>query len=281
LDFHGTFEAYAAAKRKLFETARFSAFCSDDAYGRRWAAEFGAAHGAARVTTFGLDEGARVRARDIALEPGGSTFTLDGARVRLALPGRFNVLNALAAIALARALGVSDAVSVAALAAVRSVPGRMEHVGDGSVDVVIDYAHTPDALANVLRAARETSTGRVIAVFGCGGDRDRGKRPEMGAVAAELADALVVTSDNPRGEDPQAIIAGIVAGVPAGARLEVEPDRGRAIERAVLAAEAGDVVVIAGKGHETYQIVGARTLHFDDRDAARAALAERARRVRA
>jgi UDP-N-acetylmuramoyl-L-alanyl-D-glutamate--2,6-diaminopimelate ligase len=118
----------------------------------------------------------------------------------------------------------------------------------------------------------------VIAVFGCGGDRDSGKRPQMGAIAAELADRLVLTSDNPRGEDPLAILAAIAAGIPDGAAYEVEPERGRAIERAVLGAAPGDVVVIAGKGHETYQIVGARTLHFDDRDAARAALAERAAR---
>jgi UDP-N-acetylmuramoyl-L-alanyl-D-glutamate--2,6-diaminopimelate ligase len=278
LDFHGTFEAYAAAKRKLFEAAGFSAFCADDAMGRRWAGEFAALNGPARVTTFGIGEGAAVRARDLALGPGGSTFTVDGLRLHVPLPGRFNVLNALAALSLARALGVADAVSAAALASAPNVPGRMERVGDGTVDVIVDYAHTPDALAGVLRAAREASRGRVIAVFGCGGDRDSGKRPQMGAIAAELADRLVLTSDNPRGEDPLAILAAIAAGIPDGAAYEVEPERGRAIERAVLGAAPGDVVVIAGKGHETYQIVGARTLHFDDRDAARAALAERAAR---
>jgi UDP-N-acetylmuramoyl-L-alanyl-D-glutamate--2,6-diaminopimelate ligase len=279
LDFHGTFEAYASAKRRLFEAAGFSAFCSDDPLGRRWAAEFAAQHGAARVTTFGLDDAARVRARDVVLETGASGFTLDGVRFALALPGRFNVSNALAAIALARALGVADATSAAALAGVNGVPGRMERVSGDGVDVLIDYAHTPDALASVLRAARESARGRLVVVFGCGGDRDRGKRPEMGAIAATLADAVVVTSDNPRGEDPLAIVADIVAGVPAGTRVEVEPDRGRAIERAVLNAAPGDVVVVAGKGHETYQIVGARTQHFDDREAARAALAERAQTV--
>jgi UDP-N-acetylmuramoyl-L-alanyl-D-glutamate--2,6-diaminopimelate ligase len=211
------------------------------------------------------------------LEPGASEFTIDGLRVRLPLPGRFNVLNALAAIAMARRLGVADETSAAALAQTARVPGRMEHVGAAGVDVLIDYAHTPDALENVLRAARETSRGRVAVVFGCGGDRDRGKRPEMGAIAAALADSIVVTSDNPRGEDPQAIIDQIVAGIPAGSAFAVEPDRGRAIERAILDAGSGDVVVVAGKGHETYQIVGERTLHFDDRDAARAALAERVR----
>jgi UDP-N-acetylmuramoyl-L-alanyl-D-glutamate--2,6-diaminopimelate ligase len=276
LDFHGTFDAYAAAKRRLFEVADFSAFCSDDALGRRWAAEFADAHGDARVTTFGLDEGARLQARDVVLEGAGSAFSVDGARYELALPGRFNVSNALAALSLARRLGVADATSREALAAVHTVPGRMERVGRGGIDVLVDYAHTPDALANVLRAARESSRGRVIVVFGCGGDRDRGKRPEMGAVAAALADAIFVTSDNPRSEDPLAIVTDIAAGIPAGAQVAIEPERGRAIERAVLAAAPGDVVVIAGKGHETYQLIGARTVHFDDRDAARAALARRA-----
>jgi UDP-N-acetylmuramoyl-L-alanyl-D-glutamate--2,6-diaminopimelate ligase len=277
LDFHGTFEAYAAAKRRLFERADYGAFCSDDPLGRRWAAEFSGAHGSARVTTFGTGADAQVRASGVVLEPGASEFTIDGLRVRLPLPGRFNVLNALAAIAMARRLGVADETSAAALAQTARVPGRMEHVGAAGVDVLIDYAHTPDALENVLRAARETSRGRVAVVFGCGGDRDRGKRPEMGAIAAALADSIVVTSDNPRGEDPQAIIDQIVAGIPAGSAFAVEPDRGRAIERAILDAGSGDVVVVAGKGHETYQIVGERTLHFDDRDAARAALAERVR----
>jgi UDP-N-acetylmuramoyl-L-alanyl-D-glutamate--2,6-diaminopimelate ligase len=177
---------------------------------------------------------------------------------------------------MARALGVPDATSAGALAVAEGVRGRMEHLGGGGIDVLIDYAHTPDALAGVLRAARESSGGRVCVVFGCGGDRDRGKRPQMGAIAAELADGIVVTSDNPRSEDPLAILAEIAAGIPAGVRFEIEPERGRAIERAIAAAAPGDVVVIAGKGHETYQVVGERTLHFDDRDAARAALAERA-----
>jgi UDP-N-acetylmuramoyl-L-alanyl-D-glutamate--2,6-diaminopimelate ligase len=276
LDFHGTFEAYAAAKRALFEVAGFAAFSADDALGLRWSGEFAAAHGAARVTTFGFDESARVRARDLELAPRGSAFTVDGLRFTLPLPGRFNVSNALAALTMARALGVPDATSAGALAVAEGVRGRMEHLGGGGIDVLIDYAHTPDALAGVLRAARESSGGRVCVVFGCGGDRDRGKRPQMGAIAAELADGIVVTSDNPRSEDPLAILAEIAAGIPAGVRFEIEPERGRAIERAIAAAAPGDVVVIAGKGHETYQVVGERTLHFDDRDAARAALAERA-----
>jgi UDP-N-acetylmuramoyl-L-alanyl-D-glutamate--2,6-diaminopimelate ligase len=279
LDFHGTFEAYAAAKRALFEVAGFATFCADDPLGRRWAREFALAHGAARVTTFGFDPSARVRAHDLELAARGSAFSVDGLRFSLPLPGRFNVSNALAALTLARALGVADATSAGALAVAANVPGRMEHLGGGGIDVLIDYAHTPDALTGVLRAARETSEGRVWVVFGCGGDRDRGKRPQMGAIAAELADAIVVTSDNPRSEDPLAILAEIVAGIPAGVRFELEPERGRAIERAIESAAPGDVVVIAGKGHETYQIVGERTLHFDDREAARAALAARAAHV--
>jgi UDP-N-acetylmuramoyl-L-alanyl-D-glutamate--2,6-diaminopimelate ligase len=276
LDFHGTFEAYAAAKRSLFERAPYAAFCSDDPLGARWSREFATAHGEARVTTFGLDEGARLRATGVTLEGGRTSFALDGTRFTLQLPGRFNVRNALAAIALGRRLDVSDAVSAAAMAAVRGVAGRMEYVGAHGIDVLVDYAHTPDALANVLRAAREFGRGRLIVVFGCGGDRDRGKRPEMGAVAAALADEVVVTSDNPRGEEPGAILAEIAAGIPASTRYALEPDRARAIERAIFGAVPGDVVVIAGKGHETYQISGARTLHFDDREVARDALGRRA-----
>jgi UDP-N-acetylmuramoyl-L-alanyl-D-glutamate--2,6-diaminopimelate ligase len=166
---------------------------------------------------------------------------------------------------------VPDAAIVAGLAAVAAVPGRMERIAVGGIDAIVDYAHTPDALANVLRAARETTRGRLIVVFGCGGDRDAGKRPEMGRIAAELADRAIVTSDNPRSEDPLAI-ARAVAG---GSGAEVVLDRRAAIRRAVAEARPGDTVIVAGKGHETYQIVGSERLPFDDRDEVRAAFRSR------
>ncbi len=275
LDFHHTFEEYALAKRSLFERTPKPIFNLDDPLGRRWAAEFGAGS----CSTYGFGAEALVRAGDVTLDARGSSFVVDGARFELRLPGRFNVANALAALAVARALGVDEAASVRGLAAVDRVPGRMEHLGDGAIDVLVDYAHTPDALERVLQAVRETSRGRLLVVFGCGGDRDRGKRPEMGRVAAQSADQIFVTSDNPRSEDPRAIVDAIVAGIPAGRAATVEVDRAAAIKRAISEAHPGDVVVVAGKGHETYQILGARTIHFDDRDVVRAALAERARSI--
>jgi UDP-N-acetylmuramoyl-L-alanyl-D-glutamate--2,6-diaminopimelate ligase len=151
----------------------------------------------------------------------------------------------------------------------------MEHFDAAGVDVLVDYAHTPDALDNVLHAAREGTRGRVIVVFGCGGDRDRGKRPEMGRIASARADRVIVTSDNPRTEEPLAIVQGIVSGILPGISAHVELDRGAAIRQAIAEAVPGDVVVVAGKGHETYQIIGATAYHFDDRDAVRAALAKR------
>ena len=156
----------------------------------------------------------------------------------------------------------------------------MEHFAGSGVDAIVDYAHTPGALENVLRAARESARGRVVAVFGCGGDRDRGKRPQMGRIASELADLVVVTSDNPRSEEPQAIVDEIVAGIADRSKLLIEVDRARAIRGAVLSAETGDTIVIAGKGHETYQVVGTQTQHFDDREEVRAALVARSERMR-
>lgn len=273
LDFHGSFEAYAAAKRRLFDTAQYAVVNRDDPAGAVW----GRALPAERCTTYGLDTAADVRAERLASTPGGSTFFVDGQRFVIRLPGRFNVANALAAIAVARRFGVEDRESARVLAAFERVPGRMEHFADGGLDVIVDYAHTPDALANVLHAAREASRGRVVVVFGCGGDRDRGKRPEMGRIANELADRAIVTSDNPRGEEPGAIIDEILAGFVPDERTAVEPDRRLAIRLAISEARPGDVVVVAGKGHETYQIVGGERRHFDDREEAAAALRARAR----
>jgi len=271
LDFHPTMEDYFLAKRRLFELDPAVAIVNvDDSYGARLAADFPAA------LTFALDREADYRATDVRTGFGGSRFTArtpDG-ELELAtpLPGRFNVANALGALAAARALGVAPATAAAALARAGQVPGRFEPVDEGQdFAVLVDYAHTPDSLENVLRAARELTAGRLVCVFGCGGDRDRGKRPLMGEIAARLADRVIVTSDNPRSEDPQAIVAEIVAG--AGPDVEVVVDRREAIGRAIAGARGGDVVVIAGKGHEQGQeLAGGRTVPFDDLTVAREAL---------
>jgi UDP-N-acetylmuramoyl-L-alanyl-D-glutamate--2,6-diaminopimelate ligase len=273
LDFHGDFETYAATKRRLFEAARSSILNLDDPHGARWADELRAS--GRSVVTYGLSEGASVRALDLALAPRGSSFSVDGTRFELALPGRFNVANALAALATARAFGIDDATSARALTSVVSVAGRMETQNGGGVTAIVDYAHTPDALDVVLRAAREGATGKLTVVFGCGGDRDRGKRPEMGRIARELADRVVITSDNPRSEEPRAILDEIVAGIADRSNVVLDVERRSAIRRAIVEARPGDVIVVAGKGHETYQIVGDVTSHFDDRDEVRAALAAR------
>jgi len=272
LDFHKTFDAYAAAKRRFFDLVPRAAFNADDELGSRWSRELAAKK---PVVTYGFGHDADVRAESVEVRADGSTFTVGGTRFELALPGRFNVSNALCALALSRFLGAEDRQAAHGLAALRSVPGRMQHVGACGIDVVVDYAHTPDALANVLRSLRETARGRLVVVFGCGGDRDRGKRPEMGAAAARYADLTVVTSDNPRSEDPAAIIAEIVRGVGAAPHA-VEPDRRAAIERAIAGAQSGDVVLVAGKGHETYQIAGGTVHPFDDAAVVRQALAQRA-----
>ena len=207
----------------------------------------------------------------------GICMRVDGVEITTALRGRFNVENVLGAYAAAMALGIDGPTAAAGIASVPGVPGRLEAVEAGQpFSVLVDYAHTPDSLAGALRAARELASGSLVCVFGCGGARDRGKRPLMGRVAAELADRAIVTSDNPRNEEPLAIIDEVLAGDESG-RLEVEPDRRAAIVRALEGAEAGDVVVIAGKGHETGQEIGGKTLPFDDRAVAREALGAAAR----
>jgi len=244
LDFHGTMEEYFESKRRLFAQAARAVVNVGDEYGERLAAELPAA------MTFRPDD--------------------ELPDVELKLAGRFNVENALAAAAAARALGVGEAAIKQGLEAVDRVPGRFERVDEGQpFTVLVDYAHTPGALETALQAARELSRGgRLICVFGAGGDRDRVKRPLMGRVVAELADVSLVTLDNPRGEDPGAIAAEVVEGL----GLEVELDRRRAIERVLESAQPGDVVVIAGKGHEQGQEVAGRKLPFDDREVAREVL---------
>jgi UDP-N-acetylmuramoyl-L-alanyl-D-glutamate--2,6-diaminopimelate ligase len=275
LDFHGSFEAYAAAKRSLFSAARAALFNIDDPLGRRWATEF--ARGPRPVRTYGFSPDADFAATDVVPSSSGTAFSLAGTRFTLRVPGRFNVSNALAAIGAARSFGVADRTSAETLGAFESVPGRMERFASDGIEVLVDYAHTPDALRAVLEAAREATRGRLSVVFGCGGDRDRGKRPEMGRIACELADSVLVTSDNPRHEDPATIAREIVAGAEPSQALQIELERGRAIRRAICALAGGDTLVIAGKGHETYQIIGDAVTPFDDREIVRAALAERER----
>jgi len=254
LDFHGDMESYFQAKRRLFvDGSPPAAVNVGEAYGRRLAAELPDA------LTFSL-------AGDAELGPD----ALGG--VDLKLRGSFNVENALGALAACRLLGIDDDAIARGLESVRGVPGRFETVDEGQAfTVVVDYAHKPDALEKVLRAARELAGGsRVVCVIGAGGDRDRGKRPVMGRLASELADVAIVTSDNPRSEDPQAIIDEIVAGTVG--EVEVVPDRAAAIAHAVELAQEGDVVLIAGKGAEQGQQFADRTIPFDDREAARDAL---------
>jgi UDP-N-acetylmuramoyl-L-alanyl-D-glutamate--2,6-diaminopimelate ligase len=271
LDFHKSFQAYAEAKRRLFDMAPRCVLNVDDETGERWSRELRARK---PVLTYALNVPADLRAQSLEIRADGSSFDLDGRRFDVRIPGRFNVYNALCAIGIARQLDIADADSARGLASLERVAGRMEHVSGAGVDVIVDYAHTPDALENLLRTLRETARGRLIVVFGCGGDRDRGKRPEMGAVAARYADFSYVTSDNPRSEDPQAIISDILSGVGA-APHETLADRRAAIEAAIASARAGDVIVLAGKGHEQYQIVGTQVLPFDDVAVAREVLARR------
>jgi UDP-N-acetylmuramoyl-L-alanyl-D-glutamate--2,6-diaminopimelate ligase len=241
---------------------------ADDPYGRRLLEA-----AAIPMLPFSLTQAA-----DLDVGARASTFTWEDCRVRLPLGGRFNVANALAAAAVGRALGVPARVVAEGLSSAEPVPGRFEAVDEGQpFSVVVDYAHTPDGLERVLVTARESAgaNGRVIVVFGCGGDRDPGKRAPMGEAASRLADLAVLTSDNPRSEDPRAIIADVSLGVRRPEVLVVEPDRRRAIALALGEAGPGDVVVVAGKGHEGGQVIGERVLPFDDRDVARAELALR------
>jgi UDP-N-acetylmuramoyl-L-alanyl-D-glutamate--2,6-diaminopimelate ligase len=269
LDFHPTMEDYFAAKRMLFvDPAPGAAIVNvDDRFGARLAAELPSA------STFALRGDADFRATGVETDLTGSRFEVDtpDGRLELRSPlrGEFNVYNVLGALVTARSLGVPAATCAEAIATAGQVPGRFETVDEAQpFAVLVDYAHTPDSLENVLRAARKLTDGRLHVVFGCGGDRDRGKRPQMGEIARRLADRVVVTSDNPRSEDPEAIIADILEG--AGSDVIHDPDRRAAIARAIGDAAAGDVVVIAGKGHEQGQEFQAgRKVPFDDVTVAR------------
>jgi UDP-N-acetylmuramoyl-L-alanyl-D-glutamate--2,6-diaminopimelate ligase len=270
LDFHRDMEDYFLAKRKLFEAGPGTAIVNvDDPYGRRLAGEF-------ECVTFSAEGAdADYSAHEVSFDAGGAEFLVVGpggeVALRTGLPGHFNVANALGAFAVAVAMGVEPETAAVGLARAARVPGRFEPIDEGQgFSVLVDYAHTPDSLENVLRAARRLTSGRVIAVFGAGGDRDRDKRPKMGRAGAELSDLAVVTSDNPRSEEPEAIVAEVAAGTGAGAEVAIEVDRRAAIALALGRAEPGDTVVIVGKGHEQGQEFEAgRKIPFDDREVAR------------
>ncbi|HVF66510.1 MAG TPA: UDP-N-acetylmuramoyl-L-alanyl-D-glutamate--2,6-diaminopimelate ligase [Pyrinomonadaceae bacterium] len=287
LDYHGTMESYFDAKRRLFdgrlgEPPRVSVINADDEYGRRLSREISDAGRSA--LRFAIDTDAEVTARGVEFSMSGTRMTLvtpEGEReVTSPLVGRPHVYNILTAAACAHALGLSLDATAQALKSCGGAPGRFERVAhEGDFAVVVDYAHTDDALRNVLRTARDVTRGRVITVFGCGGDRDRTKRAPMGEAAASLSDVVIATSDNPRTEDPEAILRDVEVGLlKVGKPYLKIADRREAISRAVEEARAGDLVVIAGKGHEDYQITGTEKRRFDDREVALEALSALQRR---
>jgi UDP-N-acetylmuramoyl-L-alanyl-D-glutamate--2,6-diaminopimelate ligase len=282
LDYHKDLEDYFAAKALLFSPAYLKGRAIvnlDDPFGQRLIQQLGSAP----VWSYSVDnQTADLWTSKLVYESEGvhgNLHTPAGkAPFQSPLVGQFNLSNLLAAVGAALHLGIDLATIVAALPRFAGVPGRMEQVQvqpQQDISVIVDYAHTPDSLKNLLRAARPFIQGRMICVFGCGGDRDRGKRPQMGAIAAELADWIVVTSDNPRTEEPQRILQDILAGIPEHVTPTVLADRAEAIQTAILQAQPGDGVLIAGKGHEDYQILGTEKVHFDDREQARAALTQR------
>lgn len=268
LDFHKTMEEYCRAKAMLFARSKVGAVNVDDP----WAKEI-LAHATCPVITYSAKGQAALEATDIRLEPHHVAFTAhyQGTETActLGIPGAFSVYNALSALSAALALGIAPEKAAASLATAQGVKGRAEVVPTPGKDytVLIDYSHTPDSLENILKTVREFARGRVIAVFGCGGDRDPIKRPIMGKIAADLADLVVVTSDNPRTEDPMAIIDQILVGIPKDQTpTTVIENRRQAIRWAMDNAQAGDVIVLAGKGHETYQEIGHEKFHLDERE---------------
>jgi UDP-N-acetylmuramoyl-L-alanyl-D-glutamate--2,6-diaminopimelate ligase len=283
LDYHGSMEAYGAAKAKLFAwpSLRAAVINIDDTFGRELAAQLPANVAALRYSASG-DTQADIAATAVVTSAEGLSFILRtpwGERpVRSHLLGRFNVANLLTVVGCLGALGESFESIVEAVQAMEPVNGRMNRLGGFGSEplVVVDYAHTPDALEQALTALRAHCAGRLICVFGCGGDRDAGKRPVMGEIAERLADSIVVTDDNPRSEDGDVIVAQIVAGLSKPAQAKIERDRAAAIRWAVTQAKSGDVVLVAGKGHETYQESAAGKRPFDDFAVARAALEIRA-----
>ncbi len=281
LDYHETMEAYASAKAKLF-TALGAVKASTKPWGKRaiihadspWAERM-IEHVRGEVFRYGIQSDSQIDlcAKELELHSTGTIFTMEyrgkTLPVKTALIGRFNVDNCLAAAAVALARGISLEEIALRLQTFCGVPGRLERVeNDRDLPIFIDYAHTEDALQNVLQTLREVTKGKIITVFGCGGERDRGKRPKMGKVATSFSDMVMITSDNPRGEDPHVIISEIVAGCSDPTRYVVEVDRRSAIRKAIEIATSADVILIAGKGHERYQMVGSSRLEFDDHEVA-------------
>ncbi|QIR37972.1 UDP-N-acetylmuramoyl-L-alanyl-D-glutamate--2,6-diaminopimelate ligase [Tolypothrix sp. PCC 7910] len=282
LDYHRDMEDYFAAKALLFSPDYLKGRAiinADDAYGQRLIASLGAE----KVWSYSVNHtNADLWMSDLNYEPNGVSGTLHTPKGNVAfrspLVGQYNLENLLAAVGAVLHLGLDLHFVAAAIPDFPGVPGRMERVqiaANQDISVIVDYAHTPDSLENLLKAARPFIPGKMICVFGCGGDRDRTKRPKMGKIAAELADVAVVTSDNPRTEDPEKILQDILAGIPATANPTVLGDRATAIRTAILQAQPGDGVLLAGKGHEDYQILGTEKIHFDDREHAREALQAR------
>jgi len=265
MDYHQNFENYYQAKKKLFDMCDFAIVNTDDEYGKRLFDEI-----FCEKESFGIENLADFMAEDIAISADKVDFSTELGEVNVKIPGKFSVYNALLAMSVAKKLGCSKEEIQQGFDSL-VVPGRSELVKiDADFTVMVDYAHSPDSLKNILVATREYAKGRVVCVFGCGGDRDKTKRPIMGKIAAELADLVIVTSDNPRSENPEEIILQIEEGIKAiGKEYRKEADRAKAIYKALEIAEKDDVIVIAGKGHESYQILNTGTIHFDDREQVR------------
>lgn len=265
LDFHETMENYARAKAKLFTQCETGIINNDSPYAYDMMKD-----STCKVITYGIDKEADYRAKDIEIKASGVTYTLDtpegSYQVKVPIPGKFTVYNTLAVIIAARCLGLEMAEIIEALGNASGVPGRVQSfTSPKGYSVLVDYAHTPDGLENVLETIKQFAKGQIITVFGCGGDRDNTKRPLMGAVAAKYSDQVIITSDNPRSEDPKKILDQVEKGVESYpvAYLKIE-DRKQAIHHALTMAKADDVILVAGKGHENYQILGDRIIHFDD-----------------
>ncbi len=274
MDFHNDIESYMNAKEKLFHmTSKANIINIDDKWGRRIYDNVKEAK--AKRISYAIRENADIMAKDVKISSEGVTYTMVTPDyeidIELSIPGEFSVYNSLAAAALLYVMGVSRENIQRSIGLCAGVPGRFESIsGKNGETAIVDYAHTPDALENILRAAGSFAQGRIITVFGCGGDRDTTKRPVMGGISQKYSDMSIVTSDNPRTEDPDEIIKDVLAGMDVAAEnYQVEKDREIAIKNAVSMAKEGDVVVIAGKGHETYQIIGSEKIHFDDREIAR------------
>lgn len=267
LDFHETMDNYAAAKAKLFDLSNTAVINTDDSYGREMADNC-----PCPCTTYGIDSQVSLKATEVVLKQNGVEFTADKMKFKLPIPGGFSVYNALCAVGICKSLGFNSEEICNALLTATGVKGRAEvvDIGDRDFTVMIDYAHTPDGVENILKTARGFAKGRVVALFGCGGDRDATKRPIMGRIAGELADFCIVTSDNPRTEEPMSIIRMVEAGVKeTNTPYVVIESRYDAIKYALDNAQSGDVIILAGKGHETYQILNTGTIHFDEREVIR------------